>query len=208
MIRIACLHTAESNVAVLDDAAAAIGGPGMALSHVLRADLLEDMEAAGALTPAIRARGEKAIAALLADHDRVLITCSSIGALADGRLVQRVDGALAEEAVRRGRRVVVLCASPTTVGPTTDLFATAAAASGAEVDIRLIEGAWALFCRGAGAGYFRAIAHAAAGAIAGGADVVALAQVSMSGAVALQPEFFHRILAAPQVALRRMMQED
>ena len=208
MIRIACLHTAESNVAVLDDAAAAMGRSDMALSHVLRADLLEDMEAAGALTPAIRHRGEKAIEALLAAHDRVLITCSSIGALADGRLVQRVDGALAEEAVRRGRKVVVLCASPTTVGPTRDLFAMAAAANGAEADIRLIEGAWALFRRGDGAGYFRAITDATAGAIAGGADVVALAQVSMSGAAALLPEFSGRILAAPQVALRRIMQAD
>ncbi|MBJ3783809.1 Asp/Glu racemase [Devosia sediminis] len=202
MIRIACLHTAPSNVAVLEAAAAAIRPGALALSHTLRADLLADMEAAGGLTADIRARGSAAIDALLADHDGVLITCSSLGALANGASVQRVDAALARAAVRSGRAVTVLCASPTTVRPTTDLFAAAAVETGAVVDTRMVDGAWPLFRGGDVDAYLHRIAEAAAMALSDGADVVALAQVSMSGAAELVVDPRGRVLASPAAALQ------
>jgi len=46
-MRIACLHTVDSNITVLDAAAASL--PGATLSHHVRADLLQRAEAAGGL---------------------------------------------------------------------------------------------------------------------------------------------------------------
>lgn len=204
MIRIACLHTAPSNMAVLEAAAASLERDGLVLSHVLRDDLLSDMEAVGHLTAEIRAREQAAIAALLTEHDGVLITCSSIGTLADGHRVQRVDAALAAAAMRRGGVVTVLCASPTTVQPTTDLFA-AAAAPGARLDVRMVEGAWPAFRGGDVGRYHRMIADAAQAALANGADVVALAQVSMSGAADLVAAGQDQVLTAPRAALLALL---
>ena len=44
-----------------------------------------------------------------------------------------------------GGKVIVLCAADTTVGTTTQLFADAAKQSGAETEVRLVQGAWHLF---------------------------------------------------------------
>ncbi|MBL8838861.1 MAG: Asp/Glu racemase, partial [Alphaproteobacteria bacterium] len=99
--------------------------------------------------------------------------------------VLRVDSALAAEAVRGGGRVVVLCAVATTIAPTRDLFEKAAAATGARVELALVPGAWPAFRAGDVARYFALIAAAADRAYADGADVVALAQASMTGAAAL-----------------------
>ena len=51
-MRIACLHTVDSNIAVFE--AAASGLPGVTLTHHVRADLLKRAEAAGQLTDEIR----------------------------------------------------------------------------------------------------------------------------------------------------------
>ena len=190
-VRIACLHTAAGNREVFERAATALGVEGLELTHELRPDLLQAAEAAGGVTSGILAEARAALERMQADADAVLLTCSTIGAAvekADGAAavpMLRVDRALAERAVRDGGRVVVLCATETTVGPTGELFAEAAAATGAEVEVRLVPGAWALFRSGDLAGYFSAIAAAADAALANGADTVALAQASMAGAASL-----------------------
>ncbi|HUN50891.1 MAG TPA: hypothetical protein VMU42_07235, partial [Candidatus Sulfotelmatobacter sp.] len=73
---IACLHTAESNVAVFDAAAAALGAN---LTHLVRADLLQAAEAAGGMTPAVAARTAALLHRLAEDADAVLLTCSTLG---------------------------------------------------------------------------------------------------------------------------------
>ena len=51
-MHIACLHTAESNVAVFDNALLQLGlSDQTTLHHEVRADLLADAERAGGLTP-------------------------------------------------------------------------------------------------------------------------------------------------------------
>ena len=60
-MRIACLHTVDSNIAVFE--AAASGLPGVTLTHHVRADLLKRAEAAGQLTDEIR---DEVLARLLA----------------------------------------------------------------------------------------------------------------------------------------------
>jgi hypothetical protein len=190
-MRIACLHTVESNVAVFDQALADLGLADVTLSHAVRADLLADAERAGGLTQEIRNRAGAVLAGLAGSADAVLLTCSTVGpAIAEAKAagarvpVFRVDGALAEAAVAAGKRVVALCAVETTIGPTKALFEAAAKRTGSTVEVALVPGAWACFKAGDRAGYEKLVAAAADQAAAGGAQV-ALAQASMAGAARL-----------------------
>lgn len=189
-MHIACLHTAQSNVAVFEAARASLGLAAGALRHEVRPELLAEAERAGGLTPKIKARTGEALLALCDGADAVVLTCSTLGpaaqAVADAAPVPvlRADAALAEAAVRGGGRVVALCAVETTLGPTRALFEGAARATGAEVEVRLVPGAWAAFKAGEHDRYLAMIAQAADAAARGGASRVALAQASMAGAAA------------------------
>jgi hypothetical protein len=200
MPTIACLHTAAGNLAVFDG----VCPPGVTLTHTLREDLLKDAEAAGGLTDAIAERTARALEALATPGvDAVLLTCSTVGPGAAkaraGIPVLRVDAALAEQATKGGGKVVVLCAVETTVEPTRAIFAEAASRHGAQLDVRLVPGAWAAFRAGDVAGYHRIVAEAAEAAFAEGAQEVALAQASMTGACALARG--RAPLASPPVGL-------
>lgn len=188
-MRVVCLHTADSNIALFDRELLDAGLPDVELHHVVRADLLEAAEAAGGLVTPVRADAAAALSALAADHDAVLLTCSTLGpAVEDVRAtmpVLRVDEALAREAVARGGTVVALCAVTTTLGPTTEIFERAATGTSATVAVQLVEGAWDEFKAGNLAGYHALVARAADDARESGADVVALAQASMAPAAQL-----------------------
>ena len=73
-MRIACLHTAECNVAIFE----AARPDGVSLRHAVRPDLLAAAEADG-LTPDIAAATAEALAALRDGADAVLLTCSTLG---------------------------------------------------------------------------------------------------------------------------------
>ena len=178
-MRIACLHTAASNIAVFDAAAVALGiRPGVLLHHV-RADLLAAAELAGQLTAEIAEATASALLGLAELADVVVLTCSTLGPVVEclhsPRVpVLRTDEALAATALKCSGNVVVLCAVQTTVEPTARLFHTA--------EVQLVPGAWDLFKAGDIDGYLAAIAKAADLAYTGGASVVMLAQASMGGA--------------------------
>ena len=139
MPRIACLHTAQSNVAVFDAALAAVASTGVSLHHEVRADLLAAAELEGGLTRQIVQQTAEALRGLSEGADVVLLTCSTLGPAAeiaadDASIpILRVDAALAAEAVKNGGSVAVLCAVETTVEPTRWQFEAAAQVTGAEV---------------------------------------------------------------------------
>lgn len=197
MHNIACLHTADSNVAVFDEAAGTLG---LVLRHHVRADLLADAERAGGLDAALAARTRAVLRELAADGDAVLLTCSTLGPCADPPVL-RVDAALAHAAVAGGGSVVVLCAVATTMAPTEALFRQAAAETGATIEIRLVPGAWDAFKSGKPLRYAALIAEAAEAALAAGADRVALAQASMAGSLRLLARD-GRVLASPLIGLQ------
>ena len=206
MPRIACLHTIDSNAAVFDEALRTTGLTGVSLRHTIRADLLSAAERAGRLTPEIAAETVAVLNGLCADADAVLLTCSTLGPAAEATAldapvpVLRVDAALAAEAVKGGGRVVVLCAVATTVEPTRRLFEAAARATGAEVSVQVVPGAWEAFKAGDPDRYRTLVAQAAGAAREDGATQVALAQASMAGAAALLPED-SRPLTSPAAGL-------
>ena len=195
-MKIACLHTAESNVAIFD----AARPDGVNLRHAVRPDLLAAAEAEG-LTPSLAAATAQALGALGDGADAVLLTCSTLGPAAETAGALRADAALAEAATAAGGTVEVLCAAPSTLAATAELFGAAAARSGARLTIRLVPGAWALFHAGDQAGYSALIAREAEASRAG---VVALAQASMAPAARLTAR---PVLTCPQAALAAVLAE-
>lgn len=160
------------------------------LRHTVRADLLADAERDGGLTPGIAERTATALAGLFEGSDAVLLTCSTLGPVADSLAphapvpIIRVDAALARDAVREGGQVVVLYALDTTREPTRRLFLAAAQATGAQITMQRVAQAWDAFKAGDTATYLRLIADSAEEARREGA-MVALAQASMAGAASL-----------------------
>jgi len=190
-MKIACLHTAENNIAVFDAAAKELGIADGTLFHEVRSDLLDAAEKSGGLTRDIANETASALRSLSRNADAVVLTCSTLGPSVEGLSdltsipILRVDAALAETAACAGGRIVVLCAVETTMQPTERLFAEALDVSRTPYEIRLVPGAWASFKAGDREGYLSAVAEAADSAYREGAANVVLAQASMAGAADL-----------------------
>ncbi len=211
-MRIACLHTAASNIGIFEQAASRLALPAGQLHHVVKSNLLEEAEKHGDITQTISSQTLRIITELLENADAVLVTCSTLGTIADAaqssfnKPVLRTDRALAEQALESGLSVTVLCTAPTTLQPTTDLFRQVFADTPITPDIRLIDKAWDIFRSGDSATYNRMIADAAETAYQQGAQLVVLAQTSMADASALiSPE--RKVLDAPTAALLRITAE-
>lgn len=187
-MKIACLHSAHSNIAVFEAAARQLGLADGTLLHEVQPQWLALAEQAGGLTADIEHGVRTALLQLAQQADAVMLTCSTLGPAVPGAAqasavpLLRVDAALAAQAVEHGGRVLALCAVETTLQPTLALFSAAASGSGIEVEVRLVPGAWALFKAGDGEGYLETIADAASAAYAEGFSLVVLAQASMAGA--------------------------
>lgn len=205
MLRIACLHTAESNVETFEAARRRLRLDDVALRHRVRADLLAAAEKAGGPTEAVLQRSVAELATLAGGSNAVLLTCSTLGpaaAMANAASpvpILRVDEVLAREAVKNGGIVIVLCTAGATIAPTRSLFERVALATGAEIEVRLVPGAWERFKAGEHQAYLAMIADAADAAAREGVAIVALAQASMSGAAVRCREA--RPLTSPTVGL-------
>jgi hypothetical protein len=207
-MRITCLHTANSNIAVFEKAAEDDAFAHVALTHTVRADLLAKVEHGG-FTASLEGEIVALLLELAADTDAVILTCSSIGPAAATAAKQtripvlRVDEALAHATAGSGKRAIALCAAPTTLEPTRILFDKAARAVGASVETRLVPSAWDLFKSGDRDSYLAMIAEAADRAFAEGFEIVALAQASMMAAADLCRA--GRPLTSPGAGLRAAM---
>jgi hypothetical protein len=206
-VKIACLHTADSNIPIYEDAARQLGLPAGALHHHVRADLLLTAERLGGLTSDIVMETADVLQCLARDADAVVLNCSTLGPAASEAAanaavpIVRADGVLAEEAVKAGGKVIVLCTVETTIGPTTGLFESAAEATGAAIEVRLIPGAWALFRAGNQPAYLASIAKAVEAAHGEGPVTVVFAQASMTDAAQLLPENSAQPMSGPTTAL-------
>ncbi len=209
--RIALLHTANSNVALFDQAACASGLAGRArLSHKVRPDLLAAVQSAGGLTEALAAQTAALLMALAESAEAVVLTCSSLGPAVE-RLggfavpIIRADAALAAVATAGAGKVAALYAAPTSREATEQLFSTAAAQTGSMIDLRCVERAWDAFLDGDVQAYRALILDEMGRAEAGGADLIALAQASMSVA-ASSPKVSIPVLTVPGAALEYLIE--
>ena len=74
-MRIACLHTAASNIEIFKKAAAALQLDAGDISHAVHGELLEAAEQQGGITPAIEKATLHIIRNLITEADAVLVTC-------------------------------------------------------------------------------------------------------------------------------------
>ncbi|MFE2168667.1 aspartate/glutamate racemase family protein [Streptomyces sp. NPDC059447] len=194
------LHTSAAHVPVFD-ALRDRNHPGAVLRHLVVPELLDRARVEGpkAVAPALRevltgaGAGAGAGAGVAAGAGRgsgaVLVTCSTIGAIAEalapvlGAPVLRVDRPMAAAAVGTGARIVVLATVESTLAPTAELLAEEAGGRPVSIRTHLVAGAWERFAAGDAAGSLERVA-AAADAVTG-ADAIVLAQVSMAGAAEL-----------------------
>ncbi|MFT7648468.1 MAG: hypothetical protein ACI8Y4_003220 [Candidatus Poriferisodalaceae bacterium] len=174
--------------------------------NMVRDDLLALALDIGTDDPAV-VEAVAAALAELADDDYgasqvIVCTCSTISGVAESldRSVVRIDRPMARTAVATGECIVVLMAVYSTLRPTQALFEeeAASAAPSAEIEYRLVEGAWPFFEAEDTAGYLNAIAECG-GSLDVGVDTTVLAQASMAAA---GPLMTHRarVLTSPVAA--------
>ena len=205
---IACLHTAASNIALFDEAAQTLGLPATALSHIVMPHLLAEAELSGAMTTEQQQRLDQLLHSLTPWFDAILITCSTLGPVADSFIaddhhcpVYRTDRMLADHLHQMAEPSLVLCAAESTLAATRALFCPPGLASERQPQVELIPHAWAAFKAGDHQRYHALIGEAVEQGRAQGAQQVALAQVSMAAAAnSMRAEV--RPLTIPQLALK------
>lgn len=153
--------------------------------------LLQDTIRDGAPSEATRRRLAAYVGgAREAGADAVIVTCSSLGDLADslwdegGIPLFRIDRGMAAAAVAQARRIGVLATLATTLAPTTRLVRSEAVSAGRDCMVvdRLADGAFEQLMTGDRAGHDAKV-RAAFDALAMQVDLVVLAQASMAGAL-------------------------
>ena len=155
---------------------------------MLDESLLKNTIRDGAMSPltARRVAGH-VVSAAEAGADAVLVTCSSIGRGAEiarplvSIPVVRVDEAMADEAVRTGKRVGVIATLPTTLEPTASLVRARADRAGSPVEVttHLCDGAFAALTGGDPAAHDAKVS-AGLCALMDRVDVIVLAQATMA----------------------------
>ncbi|MGV8996748.1 MAG: aspartate/glutamate racemase family protein [Parvibaculaceae bacterium] len=209
---IAFLHTASVHVETFNALAAELA-PHLVITHTVREDLLSAAERAGLVTPALDLMTQEALLAL-ADTARVVVcTCSTLGASAEALSeetvvpVLRIDRAMADLAVKTGRRIGVAACAPTTVPNTQTLIRSSAARAKREIAIRtfVFDDVWNLFREGRLTDYYEGIAARLTDA-ARNVDVIVLAQASMAPAALLCGALTVPILSSPRIGFEAAVQ--
>lgn len=187
MIRVVAVHTAMALVEPLTKIFREYL-PEVKLNHIADDSLIQEVIAAGEVTPAVRRRLlSHYVAAADAGAQVVFNTCSSVGDVADyGNQyapipVFRIDQPMAAKAVQGWQRIGVISTLSTTLDPTCRLLRNEAAKAGRDVTLveGLADGAFAAGQSGDGDIHDRLIAEAAQ-RIAPEVDVFVLAQGSMA----------------------------
>jgi Asp/Glu/hydantoin racemase len=190
--------------------------PGVGTFDIVDETLLRDATAEGRVSLDVARRLVAHLAAAERHGaDLVVLTCSSVGEVADavrpfaGVPIVRIDQAMADEAVARGDRIGVLATLRSTLEPTTALVRRAAEAAARPVEIRdrLADGAFAAL-RAGDTDRHDALVRDRLGELLGWADVVVLAQASMARVAEALPDEARRvpILSSPRLGMERVRQ--
>jgi Asp/Glu/hydantoin racemase len=155
--------------------------------HILNESLLQDLLRGEDRSSVYRRVVRQVLLAADSGAELIVATCSSTSPAIDivrqicPVPVLKVDDPMAAEAVRRGRRIAVLCTNTSTPGPSAALLRQHAATQGREVIVETVvrpEAYTALFA--GDRARHDAIVNDAAEEVAGRADILVLAQASLS----------------------------
>jgi Asp/Glu/hydantoin racemase len=211
---LAVIHTTTATVDPLKKLAADLL-PGCSVINFVDDSILPQLAANGGNLDEVAGRViQYARFAEQAGADIILEACSSIGEIvpqARGHVrvpLVRIDEAMAELAVLRGRRIGVAATLATTLAPTVRLIRAKAAEAGRPIDLQsvLVADAYRRLLDGDREGHDHAIAAALA-TLAPTVDVVVLAQASMARVLPQLPqEQQAKCLTSPRLAIERVRQ--
>ena len=181
--------------------------------HMVDESLIQDTIRAGRLRGiTIRRLLDQIASAETAGADAVMVTCSSIGpgvSLAQSLFelpVIRIDEAMAEKAVRTGRRIGVAATLRTTLEPTIELLKAKASQYGRTIEIveSLSEGAFEAVLAGDVLTHDQILGEKLIRDLHD-VDVIVLAQASMARVVSEMPAGTLKVpvLSSPELAVRR-----
>lgn len=203
---IAFVHTSPVHVPTFDELLHEVA-PQLHAVHHVHEDLLARARQVGMADTALVADLHRVLDEAAAQARVVVCTCSTLGGLAEsapqpaGTAITRVDRAMADAAVRDGRRVLVVAAVQSTLQPTQELLRSSAARLEQDVDITTlwVEPAWPHFEAGRLGAYIDSLVEAVSAARADG--VVVLAQASMAPAAARLAARGFTVLTSPRLGV-------
>lgn len=207
------LHTSPVHVDTFERLVKAIDSS-VKVEHVVSEVLLADAQRDGADDPSLITRVHKTMTeAATTGASIVVCTCSTIGGAAertptDGHFTPvRIDRAMADRAVKLGPRILVVAALESTLGPTTKLLEESAISLGAMIEIEhlVAEGAWSHFLHGDRTAYIEAVASAVNAAAPHAANVIVLAQASMSAAAEALGNLDIEVLSSPSLGVQSVV---
>jgi Asp/Glu/hydantoin racemase len=214
--QIALIHTSPSMIPVFKTLTTELlpAAPAVTTFNMVDESLLCDIIARGCCPPATAKRlVGHVLAAEQAGADFILVTCSSMGRAVEASRalvaapVLRVDEAMADEAVAKGKRIGVIATLPSTLEPTAALIASTAAAAGKSIELKtvVVEHAFEAVMSGDGARH-DTLVSAELRKLAKTVDVIVLAQASMARVVDALPaeEKPVPILSSPRAAITRL----
>ncbi|OTP76916.1 Glutamate racemase [Caballeronia sordidicola] len=179
---------------------------GARIINIMDDSLLNDVRAAGHLTPEVASRIYSYMSnAQAMGADVILNACSSVGEASDSLKgfirtpIIKIDESMAEEASAIGRRIGVVATVSTTLDPTVRLIRRKAEELGRTVDVteRIAEGAFEALLAGDGTRHDEILKQTIV-ALADEVDVVVLAQVSMARLVPALGALRVPVLSSPR----------
>lgn len=211
MNRLLVLHTVPALEAVIEEALAE-RAPEQCRRHLVRPDLLDLARTNAPAEEQTRAMREALRTFEPAPGDLLLCTCSSIGGLMESTAAQlgwrglRIDRPMAEAAVARGGRLLVVATLESTVEPTTALLREVAATADRTLTLTTLvcRRAWEWMSAGRREDALAAVA-AEVRMAAGGHDAVVLAQASMAEAASLCQGLGVPVLSSPGLGVERAL---
>ena len=207
---IAFLHTSPIHVDTFGGLMQ-VHAPDCRVEHLVDESLLRDAQTLGVENAGIVSRVTQRMKEASESGARVVVcTCSTIGGIAEkvdghGRFVSmRIDRAMADEAVEKGERILIVAALASTIEPTRRLVEDSATIRARQVNIRtmVVQSAWPFFLSGDLAAYYAQIEHAIHGQ-AGNTDVVVLAQASMAPVAGRFIGDHLQVLSSPELGVSR-----
>ena len=184
------------------------------VKHLVDEGVLEDAMTLGFVDDPIAKRIQNRVhEAVELGSDLIVCTCSSIGAVAEAMNpvgsveIQRIDRAMADEAVRIGNKIILAAALHSTLGPTRELLLSSAKATGKSIDLVevVVAGAWEQLKAGDKTAYSETIASALNNEAIQG-DVIVLAQASMADSASLITRKSIPVLSSPKLGLERAVE--
>jgi len=161
--------------------------PDVDVADFIDTRILADVQEQGITDAAIQRMTHLAQAAEASGASVIFSVCSSLGPTIDTARqsvsipIIKVDDAMADRAVQKGKNVAVLATVPSTLAPTMDLIRHKAEAAGKEIDVipRLAQGAFERLMGGSREVHDEMVLNEAKD-IADQADLIVFAQASMT----------------------------